>query len=53
MRDMYDRMAKDRQVAAGKEFGRGIKKVPEKIPEPIIDTADARDKAGGVWWGIR
>ena len=49
VREMYDREAKERQKEAGKQHGRGMEKVPVKVPGPIPnDSRDAAGKAVGV-----
>lgn len=42
--------AKERQVNAGKEFGRGQEKLVEKIPQAIAQEADpkSREKAASI-----
>jgi len=42
--------AKERQVEAGKEFGRGQEKLVEKIPQAIAQEADpkSREKAASI-----
>jgi len=42
---LYAAEAKERQREAGKQYGRGKEKVPQKVAEPKKNEGEARDKA--------
>lgn len=46
-REMYDRLAKERQKDSGKNYGKG--KVVENLPQPTPDSGKARDQVGKVF----